>query len=90
MQPLHHHTHLVEVEDQIQLANIAKELIQHLDKEMDCFQVRQLIVIGIDANAKEQPRISPVNNLGAAAELDEIRLVFLISRSDEAMDLDGH
>jgi hypothetical protein len=56
---------------------------------MDCFQVRQLIVIGIDANAKEQPRISPVNNLRAAAELDEIRLVLLISRRDKTVYLYG-
>jgi hypothetical protein len=29
-------TNLVEIENQVQLAHVAKELIQDLDKEMDC------------------------------------------------------
>ena len=91
----HHHrltiiltgTHLVEVENQIQLTDIPEELVQHLDEEMDGFQVRQLVVIGVDADTEEQPRVSAVDDLGAAAELDEIGLVFLVSGCDEAMDL---
>lgn len=62
-------------------------MIQHLHEEMDSLQVRKLIVISVHANAEEQPRVSAVDNLSAAAELDKIRLVFLVSGSDEAMDL---
>lgn len=32
-------THLVEIKDQIQLAHIAKELVQHFDKEMDSLEI---------------------------------------------------
>lgn len=32
-------TNLVEIENQVQLAHVAEELIQDLDKEMDCLEV---------------------------------------------------
>lgn len=47
------HTHLVEIEDQIQLAYVAEELVQHFDEEMDRFEVCELIVICVDADAEE-------------------------------------
>ena len=85
----HPSTHLVEVEHQIKFTHIAEELIQHFDEEVDSFEVRQLVVIGVHTDAEEQPRVSTVDNLGASAEFDEIRLVFLISWCDETMDLSG-
>lgn len=85
----HSTTHLVEVEDQIQFTYIAEELIQHLDEEVDSLQVCQLVVIGIHTDAEEQPRVSTVDDLSASAELDKVRLVFLISRCDKTMDLGG-
>jgi hypothetical protein len=50
-------------------------------------QIRQLIIIRIDAGAKEQPRISSVHNLGHVSKLDEVGLVLLVSRGNEAVDL---
>lgn len=82
-------THLVEVEHQIKFTHIAEELIQHFDEEVNSFEVRQLVVIGVHTDAEEQSRVSTVDNLGASAELHEIRLVFLISRCDKTMDLGG-
>lgn len=45
--------YLVKVEDQIQFAHIAEELIQHFDEEMDSLEVGQLVVIGIHADTEE-------------------------------------
>lgn len=80
-------THLVKVENKIQLAHIPKELIQHLDEEMNSLQVCELIVVSVHANAEEQPSVSAVHDLSAAAELDKIRLILLISGGNEAMHL---
>lgn len=80
-------SHLIKVEHQVQFTHIPKKLIQDLDEEVDCFQVCQLVIVGVNARAEEQPRISSVHDLRAAFELDEIRLIFLVSRRDKAMDL---
>ena len=53
---------------------------------MYCFQIRQFIVIRIDAGAEEEACIPPVDDL-VVAELDKVGLVFLVSRGDEAVDL---
>ncbi len=79
-------THLVKIKNQIQLAHVPEETVQHLDEEMDRLEVRQFVVVGVDAHAEEQPRVPPIDDL-VVAELDEVRLVFLIARRDEAVDL---
>lgn len=79
-------THLVKVEHQVQLTHIAKELIQHLHKEMYSLQVCQRVVISVDAGTEEQTSISTVDDLLRAAELDEVGLVFLVAGCYEAVD----
>lgn len=54
---------------------------------MYSLQICQLVIICIDAGAKEQPRISSVHNLGHVSKLDEVGLVLLVSRGNEAVDL---
>ena len=54
--------YLVKVEHQVQFTHIAKELIQHLYKEMYRFQVCELVVIGVYAHAEEQSGIAAVNH----------------------------
>ena len=78
--------HLVEVEDQVQLAHVAEEGVEHLDEEVDGLEVGQLVVIRVDARAEKEPRIPPVHEL-VVAELDEVGLVLLVARGDEAVDL---
>lgn len=56
---------------------------------MDRFEIRKLVVIRIDTDTEEQPRIPPIDDLRAPSELDEIRLVFLVSRRDETVHLGG-
>lgn len=57
------HVDLVEVEDQVQLAHIAEELVEQLDEEVDRLEVEQLVVIHIDAKGEEQPGITAVDEL---------------------------
>lgn len=51
------------------------------------FQVCELIVVGVYARAEEQAGIAAVDHFRSAAELDEVGLVFLVARCDEAVDL---
>lgn len=44
---------LVEIKDQVKLAHVTEERIKHLDKEMDSFQVRELVVVGVNAGAEK-------------------------------------
>lgn len=77
-------THFVKVKHQIQRTNVPEKTIEHLDKEVNSFQIRQLIIIRVDADTKEQPRITPINNL-ERAEFDKVGLMLLISRRNQAM-----
>lgn len=79
--------HLVKIEHQVQLAHVPKERIQHLDEEVYRLQVRELVVVGVDTGAEEQPCVAPVDDL-VVAELDEVGLVLLVARRDEAVDLE--
>lgn len=83
--------HLVEVEDEIQLAHVAEEGIQHLDEEVYGLEVRQLVVVCVDAGAEEEPRVAAVDDL-VVAELDKVGLVLLVAGGDEpvhfALELD--
>lgn len=81
--------HLVEVEDQIQLAHVAEEGVEDFDEEVDRLQVCELVVVGVDAGAEEEACVPAVDDLGALAELDEVGLVFLVAGRDEAVDLVG-
>lgn len=53
---------------------------------MNSFKVGELVIIGVNACAKEEPCISPIDNL-VVAELDEVGLVFLVARCYKAMNL---
>jgi len=49
-------------------------------------QVRQLVVVRVDAGAEEEPRVPPVHDL-VVPELYEVGLVFLVAGCYEAVDL---
>lgn len=53
---------------------------------MNRLQVRQLVIVGVDAHAKEEPSIPPVNNL-ERSELNEVGLVLLVPGRDKSVDL---
>ena len=50
-------------------------------------QIRQLVIICIDARAEEQACVPPVHDLGHVAELDKVGLVLLVARGYEAVHL---
>lgn len=78
--------YLVEIEDQVQLTHVPKEAIEHLDEEVDGFQVRELVVVGVDAGAEEEAGVPSVHDL-ILPELDEVGLIFLVARRYESVDL---
>lgn len=80
-------THLVKPKDNIELANIAKERIEDLDEEVNRLEICQFVVVVVDADAEEKPRVPPVHYPVCATELDKIGLMFLISRRNEAVNL---
>ena len=57
----------MEVEDQVELADVAKVAIEHLDKVMDHLQHDQLVVGRIDGNNKIQTGIATGGAAGATA-----------------------
>lgn len=79
---------LVEVEDQVQLADVAEEGVKNLDEEVYGLKEGELVVVGVDAGAEEEACIPAVDDL-VVAELDEVGLVLLVSGRYEAMDLGG-
>lgn len=78
---------LVEVEDQIQLADVAEESVEDLDEEVDGLEEGELVVVRVDAGAEEEARVPPVDDL-VVAELDEVGLVLLVSGRYEAVNLE--
>lgn len=50
------------------------------------FQIRQLVVVGVHADAEEETGVAPVDYL-QRAEFDEVGLMLLVPGSDEAVDL---
>ena len=54
---------------------------------MDSLEVGELVIIGIDTGTEEETGVAAVHDLGSLAELDEVGLVFLVARGDEAVDL---
>jgi hypothetical protein len=78
--------HLVKVEDEVELADVAEEGVEHLDEEVDGLEEGELIVVCVDAGAEEEARVAAVDDF-VVAELDEVGLVLLVARGDEAVDL---
>lgn len=65
---------LVKVEDEIEFTDIAKELIEDLDEEMDGFEIGEFVVVGVDTDTEEQAGVAPVDDLGGRQVLAHQRL----------------
>lgn len=59
-------THLIEIEDQIELADIVEVLVEHLDEVVYRLQVGQVIVVHVDTDAEVQASVSSVDDLKVA------------------------
>lgn len=77
--------YFVEVEDEVQLADIAEEGIEDLDKEVDGLEVCKFVVVGVDADAEEEACVSSVDDF-VVSELDKVGLVLLVAGGDESVD----
>jgi len=77
---------LVKVKDQIQLAHVSKERVEHFDKEVQHLEVCQLIIIRVDAGAEKEPRVPSVHNL-VIPVLDKVGLVLLVPRRNQSVHL---
>ena len=53
---------------------------------MNRLQVGQLVIVGVDTHAEEEPSVAPINNL-QGPELNEVGLVLLVPGRDEPVDL---
>lgn len=69
---------LVEIENNVELANAAEERIKGLDEKVNCLEVKQLVIRRLYTNAEKEARIPSVNDL-SLPKLDEIGLELLIS-----------
>jgi len=76
--------HLVEIKDQVQLADVVEVFVQYFDEIMNCFQVHQIVILDVDAYAKVEPRVPPVHDL-EVSELHEVG-VFCISDRNDGMN----
>ena len=76
---------LVEVVDEVELADVAKVVVEDLDKEVDGLEARELVVVEVDAHDKEEPDVAPVHEL-VVAELDKVR-VAVVARVQHAVDV---
>jgi len=54
---------------------------------MYSLEICQLVIVRVYTSAEEQPCVPPVYDLGHVAELDEIGLMFLVARRDQAVNL---
>ena len=58
--------HPVEVEDEVELANVGEEVVQDLYKEVDRFKHRQFVVCHIHADGEVQARIASIDDFVGA------------------------
>ena len=65
-------TYLVEIEDKVELTDIAEVVIQNFHEKVYAFQVCQLIICRVYAEAEEEASISPVHHF-VAFELPNIK-----------------
>ncbi|RUP48067.1 hypothetical protein BC936DRAFT_144997 [Jimgerdemannia flammicorona] len=65
-------TDLIEIKNQIELAYIAEEGIQNLHEKVNSLEIGELVVVRVDADAKEEAGVAAVDDL-VVAELDRMR-----------------
>ena len=54
---------------------------------MNGLKIGELIIVLVDASAEEQAGITAIDDFQVVSELHEVRLVLLVPRGDEAVDL---
>lgn len=80
---VHHRVNLIKVEDKVEFTDIVEIFVEDFNKVVDCFEVAQVIVVDVDADAEVEAGIATVHNF-EVAELYEV-CVFGISDGDDGM-----
>ena len=75
----------MKVEDEVQLADILKEMVQNLHEEMNRLQQCELVIGDITADGEEESSIALVYDL-VCAEFGKVCARLGVPRDDEAMD----
>jgi len=73
----------VEVEDKIELADVVEILVENFDEIVDGFQMSEIVVSNVGAQAKIKPRVASIDDL-EVAEFDEVG-VFGVSDGDDGV-----
>ena len=75
----------MEVEDEVELAHVGEVVVQDLNEEVDDLEVRELVVVDVDAQGEEEAGVAAVDEL-VRLVLDEVGEARLADR-DKAVDL---
>jgi len=81
---IHDRVDFVEIENQVQFADIVEILVEHFHKVVDSLEIHEVVVADVDADAKVESGVSPINDL-EIAKLDEVG-VFGVSDGDAGVD----
>lgn len=71
---VHDRVYFVEVEHQIQLADVVEVFVENLHEVVNGFEITQVVIVHVDADAEVETSIATINNF-EIAELKNSRLV---------------
>ena len=78
-------THLVKVEDEVELAHVAEELVEQLDEKVDGLKVQELVVVHVNGQREEEAGVPAVDEL-VRPELNKVGKLG-VAGSDDTVDL---
>lgn len=81
---VHDRVDFVKVEHQVELTDVLEILIQHLYEVVNGFEIEEVVVRDVDADAEVETRVTSVNYL-EVPKLDEIRVLGVTHR-DQGVD----
>ena len=79
-----HGIDFVEVENQVQFADVVEILVENFDEVVDGLEIHEVVVAHVDADAKVESSVSSINDL-EIPKLDEVG-VFGVSDGDARVD----
>jgi len=82
---IHDTVHLVEVEDEVELADVVEVFVENLDEVVNGFEVEEVVIGDVHADAEVETSVSPVDDF----EIPKLHKVcmFGITHCDYGMNL---
>lgn len=81
---VHDRVYFVEVEHQIQLADVVEVLVENLHEVVNGFEIAQVVIVHVDTDAEVETSIATINNF-EIAELKKIAISKLFRRTDVSL-----